>query len=205
MEGAVNILAPWFVFSGLREPLGDVRALMAASLPPLVWSVMEFLRRRRIDALSLLVLGGITLSLLAFLGGGGVRALQLREQLVIGAIGLVFLASVVMGRPLMLELARARLGRSGASGELEGLAHQPILNRAMKIMTLVWGFAMAAEAMGVGALAVVLPIRLYLVASPVIGYGALTVLTFWTYRYAARKMALARAAGDPGSATGSLS
>ncbi|HEX5419075.1 MAG TPA: hypothetical protein VFY39_03680 [Gammaproteobacteria bacterium] len=59
-----------------------MHALMAASAPPIVWAIAEFARRRRIDALSILVLAGVGLSLLVYLSGGSVRVLQLREKLV---------------------------------------------------------------------------------------------------------------------------
>src|SRR5581483_1543466 len=93
LEIAVNLVLPFMVYRATRDRLGDVNALMAASAPPLIWGVLEFARRRRIDALSLLVLAGIVLSLIAFIGGGGVQFLQLREQLVGGVIGLLFLGS----------------------------------------------------------------------------------------------------------------
>ena len=55
----------------------------------------------------MLVVSGIVLSLLAMVGGGGVRFLQLREKLVTGVIGLVFVGSAVVGKPLVYELVRA--------------------------------------------------------------------------------------------------
>lgn len=91
LEIAVNFALPFVVYSATRDRLGDVNALMAASAPPIIWSILEFLRRRRIGALSLLVLAGIVLSLIAFIGGGGIRSLQLREQLASAVSGLVFL------------------------------------------------------------------------------------------------------------------
>ncbi|HEX3985678.1 MAG TPA: hypothetical protein VHX13_03625 [Acidobacteriaceae bacterium] len=60
---------------------------------------MEFVRRRRLDAMSLRVITGIALSLLAFLGGGSVPFLQLRENIVTCLIGLVFLGSAAIIRP----------------------------------------------------------------------------------------------------------
>jgi hypothetical protein len=64
------------------------------------------------------------------------------------------------------------------------------------VMTLAWGVALTGEAALAAALVFVLPIRQYLIVSPVIGYGALAALTLWTYRYAARRVAAARAASE---------
>ena len=97
LELLVNFIGPFAIYSLLDPKYGDVKALMASSAPPIAWSLVEFIRRRRVDALSILVLAGIALSLLAFLGGGGVKFLQLREKLVTAAIGLVFLGSAAIG------------------------------------------------------------------------------------------------------------
>ena len=111
VEIGVNFVLPLLVYDHYKPLYGDVGALLAASAPPLAWSVVEFVRRRRVDALSLLALAGVGLSLLAFVGGGGVHLLQLRETLVTGLIGLVFLVSAAIGKPLIHQLARAGAAR----------------------------------------------------------------------------------------------
>jgi hypothetical protein len=196
VEVGVNIAAPFLVYTMAKPSLGDVRALMAASAPPLAWSIIEFARRRRIDALSLLVLAGIMLSLVAFLGGGGAKALQLREQLVIGLIGLVFLVSAAIRRPLIYQLARARLRRrSAADGQVfEALRDSPAFKRAIMVMTLVWGVGMVLECGLCVALVLVLSIQQYLIISPIIGYAALGLFTAWTFWYARRRIGPVRAA-----------
>ena len=92
------VVLPFAIFAMAEKPLGDVKALVASSAPPILWSIVEFARHRRVDALSLLVLVGIGLSLLAFIGGGGARFLQLREKLVTVIIAFVFLGSAAIGR-----------------------------------------------------------------------------------------------------------
>ena len=101
LELLMNFVGPFVIYSVLDPKIGDVDALLASSAPPIAWSLVEFVRRRRVDALSMLVLAGIALSLLAFLGGGGVKFLQLREKLVTALIGLAFLGSAAIGRPLI--------------------------------------------------------------------------------------------------------
>lgn len=191
VEIAVNFALPFAVYSGTRGRVGDVNALIAASAPPLVWSIVELVRRRRIDALSLLVLAGIVLSLIAFIGGGGVRFLQLREQLVSAVIGLVFLGSAAIGQPLIYRLARASI-RRGATGQVdwfEALRDDPRFRRIMMLMTLSWGVTMVAQSAACGALVFVLSIKSYLVVSPIIGYSTLGAMTAWSFWYARRRIA----------------
>src|SRR3954453_8798544 len=116
VEALVNFILPFVIYTYAEARLGDVRALLASSAPPILWSLVEFARHRRLDALSVLVVSGIALSLLAMLGGGGVRFLQLREKLVTGVIGLVFLGSALIGKPLIYELARASMRRKSEEG-----------------------------------------------------------------------------------------
>ncbi len=196
-EALVNFAAPFLIYLTFRPGLGDVVALMAASVPPIAWSIVEFVRRRRMDALSLLVLGGIALSLVAFFGGGGVRFLQLREQLVAAVIGLIFLGSAAIGKPLIYLLARARV-RRGSGPEAQGfeaLSTHPIFRRAMLVMTLAWALGLIVESALACALVFWLPIATFLVVSPILGYGTCGALTAWTFWYASRRVAAAQAAG----------
>ena len=180
-----NFVLPYLIYSYGEAPWGQVHALMASSAPPLVWTLIEFARHRRIDAVSLLVLAGIGLSLLAFLGGGGIRFLQLREKLVTVGIGLVFLGSAAIGRPLFHHLFRAMLKRSGAPerDQFGSLKDNPPLRRAMTLLTLVWGTGLVAEATLAALLAFTLPVRQYLLVAPVMGYVTFSSLGLWTFLY----------------------
>ena len=52
----VNFVLPYLIYSYTAPYLGDVRAPLASSIPPILWSLIEFIRHRRLDALSMLVL-----------------------------------------------------------------------------------------------------------------------------------------------------
>ena len=184
IELLVNLALPYAIYVKSEGSIGQVHALMAASLPPIVWSVIEFVRKRRLDAISLIAIAGIVLSLLAFLGGGSVRFLQLRENLVTALIGLVFLGSAAVGRPLIYQLARARYLRTSHSEaeRLEKLrAESSEFRRNMTVMTLVWGFGLLAESAIACCLVFAMPIAEYLIVGPILAYGATGVLALWTF------------------------
>jgi hypothetical protein len=189
VEALVNFILPFAIYNYAEAPLGPVRALLASSAPPILWSLVEFARHRRIDALSMLVLGGILLSLLAMLGGGGVKFLQLREKLVTGLIGLVFLGSALIRRPLIYELARATMMRRSKdeAADFAALQVHAGFRRTMMVMTLVWGFGLIADvAVGV-ALVETISIREYLIVNPILGYGTMGALGLWTFWYGRRQ------------------
>ena len=205
VEAGINFVLPLLIYDRVAPYAGDIVALLASTAPPLLWSLVEFVRRRRVDALSLLVLAGIALSLLALLGGGSARLLQLRENLVTALIGIVFLGSAAIGRPLIYQLARASLVRQSPEevADFEAKRDMKGFRRVMTLMTLVWGFGLLASAALACVLVFSLSIRAYLIVSPFVGYGSMGALVLWTIWYRRRvqrrvaKLANAPSAGEP--------
>lgn len=188
VEALVNVILPLLIYNYAEKPLGEAGALLASSAPPILWSLVEFARHRRLDALSVLVVTGIALSLLAMLGGGGVRFLQLREKLVTGVIGLAFLGSALIGKPLIYELARASMRRKSneEAEQFEALQVHAGFRRTMTVMTVVWGLGLLADVAVSVVLVFVLTIREYLVVNPILGYATLGALSLWSFLYGRR-------------------
>ncbi len=188
-ELLVNFILPYVIYSYAVAPLGEVRALLASSAPPILWSVVEFARHRRVDALSMLVLGGIVLSLLAMLGGGGVQFLQLREKMVTGLIGLIFLGSALIRRPLIYQLARATMMRRSQeeADEFAGLQIHAGFRQTMTVMTLVWGAGLLADFVLGVVLVMTISVHDYLIVNPILGYATMGSLSLWTYWYGQRQ------------------
>jgi hypothetical protein len=201
LELLFNFIGPYLIYDLADDRLGTVGALMAASAPPIVWSVIGFVRERKVDAISIMVLGGIALSLLAFVGGGGVKVLQLRENLVSGLVGLIFLGSTAIRRPLILHLAQAGARRQSAKGGavLEAAGKDPAFRRDMALATLVWGFGLLAVCAVNCALVFVLTIKQFLLVSSPIGYAGLGIVMAWTFWFMPRavRRALVRAGTIP--------
>jgi hypothetical protein len=196
LEVLVNAVLPFVIYSLTDKRLGDVGALIASSGPPIAWSLVQFVRSRTVDALSLLVLTGIALSLLALAGGGGAKFLQLRENLVTGVIGLIFLGSVLVGRPLIYYLARANYTRRAATGDLaefEGMRDNIYFKRTMRTMTLVWGAGLVLRTALAAILVFSVSIPTYLALHSVLGYATMGALGGWTFLYARRQQAAGRA------------
>jgi hypothetical protein len=192
----VNFVLPYAIYSYASPRIGDVHALMVSSGPPIVLSIVAFIRQRRVDALSLLVLGGIALSLLAFIGSGDARFLQLREKLVTGVVGLVFLISAAVGRPLIYEIARAGALRKASpeAARMEALRDDPMFRRSMMVMTLVWGFGLIIDVAIASFLVFALTIKQYLIVNPFLGYTMMGCLGLWTFWYARRRRTMGDAA-----------
>jgi hypothetical protein len=200
-ELAVNFVLPFLIFNYISSSLGAVIALIIASTPPILWAIAAFIRERKVDAISVLVLSGIALSILAFAGGGGVKFLQLRENLVTGLVGLIFLGSAAIGRPLIYQLSRSGVRRRAAVKvqAFEGLRDDTQFRRSMTVATLVWGFGLLAVCALNCALVFMLTIKHYLLIGGPLNYAIISMLTAWTFWYvprAARQTALGRAAAE---------
>jgi hypothetical protein len=182
VEILVNFVLPYFIYVKTNLLIGQVHALILSSLPPIVWTLGRSVYSRKTDAVSLLVIFSIFLSLVAFIGGGSVRFVQLRQNLVIGLIGLLFLSSIVLRRPLIVPLARATMLRSDAGNlrSLDELQAKQEFRRDMTMLTAVWGWGLLAETVAACILLYCIPIQDFLIVNPVIGYGAISGLLFWS-------------------------
>ncbi|MFB9129046.1 hypothetical protein E2553_05820 [Paraburkholderia dipogonis] len=205
LELAVNFLLPWLAYRLALPHLGETGALIASAVPPIVWSLIELVRFRRVDALSVLVVAGIVLSVAAMALGGSPRMLLLRESLISGAIGVVFLLSLPMRRPLIFYLARATVAREmeGGAARFEALwQERPALVSAMRLMTLVWGVGLTGETALRAWMALTWPVERFLVVSPFIGYGIYGALTLWTFWYRKTMRGRVEMGVQSGGATG---
>lgn len=187
-ELAVNLCLPWLAYTLAEPRYGEFGALLVSSVPPLLWSLGELAWHRRIDALSMLVLAGIALSALAMALGGDARLLLLRESLISGLIGLIFLASLLLKRPLVYFLARATVTRqnaeSGASS-FHSWWQNPPAQRAIRGITAAWGLGLTSEAALRTWMAFHWPTERVLAIAPALGYlitGGLGLWTFWRVR-----------------------
>lgn len=189
LELVVNLVLPWLAYRIAQPHYGDTGALYASAIPPLVWSIVEFARLRRVDALSALVLLGIALSIVMMALGGSPRILLMRESLVSGAIGVAFVASLVLTRPLIFYLARASIARQQPDSveRFETLwDDKPSFRSAMRLMTAVWGGGLVVEMLLRCWFAWNWSIERALVVSPVVSYSIYGVLIFWTFWYRSR-------------------
>jgi hypothetical protein len=200
----VTFALPFLIYTIAKSSVGNVHALLIASLPSIALIIIGlagiligFARTRRIDALSILALVDVVLSLLAFVLGvasGGARFLQLRGQLAKVVIGFVFLASAAIGKPLIYQLARARIKRRSSAevASFEAMRDRPAFRRAMMIMTLAWGTGLVVEAAISYVLTFVLTVQQYLLVRPIMDFSSIGALTAWTYWYARRAIGAAR-------------
>lgn len=197
----INGLAPYLIYVAVHAYASSFTALLCSAVPPMLESIWSVFRRGRLDVMAILVLGGIALGLGLMTLGGDARLLLVRESLVTGIIGLVFLGSLVLRRPLIYYLAR----ESTAGDDPERLARWdhfsalPPARRGIRWLTLVWGTGLLVEAAVRVDMAESMAIDHFLAISPFVQYGLTGLLIAWTVWYS---RLLRRAVGAETAAAG---
>lgn len=200
LELFVNLVLPWVAYRVAHPYFGETGALYASAVPPIIWSIVEFIRSRRVDAVAAIVLLGITLSIVGMAFGGSPRTLLMRESIGSGTIGIVFLLSLFRERPLIYYLARATVAREmdGGAAHFEAVWDaQPGLRQMLRLMTFVWGAIMTVEMLLRWWMVVSWPVERVLVVSPVMGYTVFACLLLWTLWYR-RRMRVRNSVDIPG-------
>ena len=185
VELLVNIVLPWATYTLLIPHTSEFAAIAWSAAPPTLWSLLELARHRTLDALSILVLSGIALSLVALAFGGSPRMLMVRENLFTIPIGLAFLVSLGLKKPLIYHAAAAVFARNNPEqrAAFEASWQRPLVVQSLRVISLVWGLGLIAQGLLLGWMAWTWPIPTYLWASPIIGYGMFAALGVWTWYF----------------------
>ena len=118
--------------------------------------------------------------------GGSTRLILVRESLLTGATGAVFLLSLLYKRPLIYYFAMHfnTGGDKAKVAEFSGMWQYPYFRHVMRWMTGVWGLALVLEATIRTYLAFSLSTITFLAISPVVQYGIIGATVLWTVVYA---------------------
>jgi hypothetical protein len=188
LDFLVNLGGPFLVYQLAAGHMSETAALMLSSAPPIVWSIGQLIWSRKVDVVSLLVITGIALSLMAALLGGSPRLLLVRESFVTGIIGLIFLGSLLFPKPLVFHIAKATVTKQGMSEETFASGWSiPGFRFTFYLMTTIWGAGLLVEATLKIILAFTMPIGPFLVVSPIISYGIYFGLLGWSLWYGNRR------------------
>lgn len=191
----INGAIPVVVYNLLMDYYSSFVSLLIATLIPLADNLFHIVKYRKADAFGLFMLTGFVLSLLAFVLGGNERLILLRESMVTGLLGLIFIASLFFAKPLIYHFA-IRFSASDASekkGQFEKNWEVPYFRIVLRIMTAIWGIALLGEAVVKVILVYELSISAFLAISQLIFYsviGAAILFTVVYRRYAKTRLDL---------------
>ncbi len=191
-------LSPPRLLAGLVLPLVAyviIRALTGSSIGalaitdavPSAWLLVVGIARRRVDPVAVLSATTVMIALAAYaLTGGDPLAIKLRRGAVTGTIGIAGLASVALGRPLLLLVAENVAKLNPDHPEMAARLAQPNRRRMITILTAIIAATFAIDGASQIALALTVPTASFVADSTaariaVLGTG--TILTIQHLRH----------------------
>lgn len=192
----LSVVAPVVIYGMLTDRgFSEVSALIISGVGPVVDLAITMAISRRVDEFSVMVLVFLVLSVLTSLLFDDPRLILLKESAITGLFGLVLLGSLLAPRPLMFYFGR-RFATGGSAERItwwNGLWQYPGFRRTQRVMTLVWGVTLLAEAVVRSVLAFVLPVGTMVVINAVLPPVIIALLVAFTITYAKRSQARATA------------
>lgn len=178
----LNIAAPFASYEVLtRAGFSELTALAVGSLFPLAGIALAALRSRRLEWIGIASLAGIMVGLLGGLLLHSAEFLLVKDSIITGGIGLVFLASLLAARPLVFVLGRQISGTDPVAMQRQWNSDAGF-RRSCRQMTTVWGVALIGEAGLRIGLSVLIPPATLLLLSPVLAAAVFAPLALWTLR-----------------------
>lgn len=190
-------LAPSIVINGvlpiiltnvlLGRGVKPVYALVAGAIFPLLDALVSIARTRQVGFLSVLSLTFIVIGAVSSLLSGDARFTLAKNSFFTGVFGLVFLATLIMGKPLMFSFGRqfATGGNPEKITYWDSLWQYPTFRHSQYVMTTVWGISFALEALVriVLVYAFPIPVNVMQIISEVMSYAVFALLMGWTFAY----------------------
>lgn len=177
-----EVAAPTLAYYALHAlGVSDWGALLGGALVSGGLLVAEAVKARRLEIFSLFMLAVFTIGLATSLLSGDPRFLVAKESLATGIIGLAFLVSAVIGRPLIYYAARRMAGTEEKRAAFEAKYRaNPVIPQTMRSLSYVWGVGLLIEAVVRVVLAYRLPISTMVwlsTALMIVSIGVLVLVT----------------------------
>lgn len=184
----VNGLIPLLVYEILKGHVTNLMALSIATAIPMLENVVTLVRHRRIDVFGLFMLIAFLLGIAVLLMGGSEQLILLKESFVTAVMGVIFLGSLCLPRPLIFYFAIRFTTANDASAKSRFSSNwkYPYFRFVLRLMTAVWGVALLFEAGLRTFLVYHISTTAFLAVSSFITYGILGLTIVWTVAYRRR-------------------
>jgi hypothetical protein len=189
---AINGLCPFLLYWFLAPhyPPEDITPLLYVMIFPILGFLVGLVRKRTLDAIAAIALAGIVIHLtVTVLSKDMTTALVLRS-LQGAVVGLCFLLSALIGRPLLYLIARQVVTANAPERRARFDAVTQIdRGRTFLVATLVWGVGLMLSSAIHVALALRLAHATYLLVSPATGLVVNGALLIWSIRFITARLA----------------
>jgi len=186
--GAVLPIGVYFAVRGHVHT--DAQALIVAGCFSVGWIVVQFVRRRRLDAVGAIVLFGFAVGVVSStLLGGNAYVLKVRDAAFTALFGVACIVTLFThDRPVFFYVSR--YFSAGTDPErmsaFDRLHELPRGRRTFRVLSVIWGIGLVVEAASRLTLAGMLPTATFLAVSPFITASTIGVLFAFTALYTRR-------------------
>jgi hypothetical protein len=181
----INGGAP-FMINYLAAPhMSSIDALLLASSVPALFTLGGIIWKKRVDAIGLLVVVGLLLSVVFALLFNSPQLLLLQGTAVTGLFGFGMLISLLFPRPALFYIIRSIMTQNDAQRMARFNADWafPQFRSCYRMMTVVWGCVTLIHLMVLVVLVFNLPISLMLMVGPILNYGVIIPVAHWNTVY----------------------
>jgi hypothetical protein len=181
LAGLVLPLGAYLVIRAIGSATGALAITEAISA---TWLLVVGVARRKFDPIAVVSTLTVAAALAAYaLTGGDPLALKLRRGAVTGTLGIAALASVALGRPLLLTVAEhtAKL-----NPDIQGRLAASDRRQAVAILTAIIGLTFTIDGASQIALALTVPTETFIAdstAARIVVLGTGLIVTTWYFRH----------------------
>jgi intracellular septation protein A len=183
----LDLAMPVAVFFALRAyGVSTLFAIVAGGAFPLINVGRGWVLSHRIEPLGIIAITCIAFGTAASLISGSVVIALLKDFVLTGSFGLVFLASIIAAeRPAMFYILRQFIAGNDAVRlqQWENLWQHARFRAALRRVTGVWGIGLLVEALiGIALACLLMPAQVVII-SPIMAVSVLIALAAWTRGY----------------------
>ncbi len=148
MVAVFDIAGPLVAYQLLRNAgQSEVTALILSGIFPALGVVIKLFRRRRVDAVGILVLIGIAVGTVLGLATHNPKLVLMEGSVPTAVFGLVCLGSLWTSRPLIYRFSLEFMGEDSPQGrEFSSRWQYAEFRHIFQLFTVVWGVTYLAEA-----------------------------------------------------------
>jgi hypothetical protein len=184
----INVVGSWLVYAALERlfPSPSMIPLWGSALVPTADLAWELWKRRSVDVIALISLSQLAAAILISLVARTPHASMVGHAWQAAGLGLVYALSAIVGRPLMVPLARQAMAgddpiaRARFDATLQAL---PQMRRQMTWISLAWAVALLAETLVRLAILARTAPATYLLIANVVSWAVPTALGLASLRY----------------------
>jgi hypothetical protein len=188
----LNVVCSYLLYrmSAPRFPSGSLYPLALSGLPPLIGLICGIIRQRAIDFIGFFAAEDIAVSLVSLVLAHGEISALVGRSLQNAVLGVVFLISLGLDKPLVLYIARQFLTGNDPLARLrfDFVIAQPDAKRVYRTLTWGWSAALFAKSAGSVVLAMTLRTQNYLIVSPIWVCISDALLVWWSVSYGYRSL-----------------